>query len=135
MSHISGPSDGPVAVTGASGYIGSNVVLNLVEAGYTVRGCVRDANREDKTSYLLAMNESGPGSIELFECDLFKASEGAYDEAFAGCVAVFHVAADLGNDKSYGKPDPQRVFDGCMTSTRGVLESVRKAGTVKSASS
>ena len=50
MSPISGPSDGPVAVTGASGYIGSHVVKNLVRAGYTVRACVRDASREDKVS-------------------------------------------------------------------------------------
>ena len=38
MPHISGPSDGPVAVTGASGYIGAQVVKNLIDAGYTVRG-------------------------------------------------------------------------------------------------
>ncbi len=131
MSHISGPSDGPVAVTGASGYIGSNVVTNLVNAGYTVRACVRDASREDKVSYLLAMNGQGSGSVEVFSCDLFKAHEGVYDEVIKGCPAVFHVAADLGSDPAYGKPDPQRVFDGCMTTTKGVLDSCLKAGTVK----
>ena len=109
MPHISGPSDGPVTVTGASGYIGSHVVENLVEAGYTVRACVRDASREDKVSYLLAMNGQGKGSVEVFSCDLFKAQEGVYDEVFTGCPAIFHVAADLGSDPAYGKPDPQRV--------------------------
>lgn len=131
MSTISGPSDGPVAVTGASGYIGSHVVKNLVEAGYTVRATVRDATREDKTSYLSVLNESGPGSVEIFSRDLFKAHEGVYDDVFAGCAAVFHVAADLGSDPSYGERDAQRVFDGCTTSTKGVLDSVEKAGTVK----
>ncbi len=131
MPHISGPSDGPVAVTGASGYIGSHVVKNLVEAGYTVRACVRDASRENKVSYLLAMNGQGNGSVEVFSCDLFKADEGEYDEVIAGCPVVFHVAADLGSDPAYGKPDPQRVYDGCMTTTKGVLDSCLKAGTVK----
>ena len=131
MPPISGPADGPVAVTGASGYIGSHVVKNLVEHGYTVRACVRDASREDKTSYLLALNGKGEGSVEIFSCDLFKAPDGEYDDVFKGCSAVFHVAADLGSDPSYGKPDPQRVFDGCMTTTKGVLDSVAKAGTVK----
>ncbi len=131
MPPISGPSEGPVAVTGASGYIGSHVTKNLVEAGYTIRACVRDASREDKVSYLLAMNGKGSGSLEVFSCDLFKANEGAYDDVFAGCVAVFHVAADLGSDPTYGERNPQRTFDGCMTTTKGVLESCRKAGTVK----
>lgn len=131
MPPISGPADGPVAVTGASGYIGSHVVKNLVEAGYTVRACVRDASREDKTSFLLAMNGHGDGSVEIFACDLFKAHEGVYDEVFAGCSAVFHVAADLGTDPVYGERDPQRTYDGCMTTTKGVLDSCLKAGTVK----
>lgn len=131
MPPISGPSDGPVAVTGASGYIGSHVVKNLVENGYTVRATVRDKSREDKTSYLLAMNGKGEGSVEIFEADLFKSPEGEYDDVFKGCSAVFHVAADLGSDPKYGKPDPQRVFDGCMTTTKGVLDSVAKAGSVK----
>ena len=131
MPPISGPADGPVAVTGASGYIGSHVVKNLVQAGYTVRACVRDASREDKTSFLLAMNGQGEGSVETFSCDLFKAPEGEYDEVFAGCPAVFHVAADLGTDPVYGRPDPQRTYDGCMTTTKGVLDSCLKSGTVK----
>ncbi len=72
MPAISGPSDGPVAVTGATGYIGSQLVKNLIHDGYTIRGCVRDASREDKVSYLKEMNNAGPGSIELFSRDLFK---------------------------------------------------------------
>ena len=35
-------SDGPVAVTGASGYVGSHVVVALMKRGYTVHACVTD---------------------------------------------------------------------------------------------
>jgi len=131
MPPISGPGDGPVAVTGASGYIGAHLIKSLINDGYTVHGTVRELSRDDKTSYLLAMNDKGPGSVNLFEADLHKADEGAFDEAFAGCVAVFHVAADIGSDTSYGDRTPQHTFDMCMTATKGVLDSVAKAGTVQ----
>ena len=40
--------DGPVAVTGASGYIGSRIVEDLLDEGYTVHACVRDASNGKK---------------------------------------------------------------------------------------
>ena len=131
MPPITGSTDGPVAVTGASGYIGSHVVKNLVEAGYGVRASVRDASRKDKTEFLLAMNGMGAGSGEIFEADLLQATSGAYDEVCAGCSAVFHVAADLRTDPAYGAGSAQRTCDAIMDGTKGVLESCRKAGSVK----
>jgi nucleoside-diphosphate-sugar epimerase len=131
MSSIAGPADGPVAVTGAAGFIGSHVTRNLVEAGYQVRACVRDAGRADKTSHLREIGAAGPGSIELLSVDLMDAINGSYDKAFADCSAVFHLAADLGSDSSYDTPTAERVYASLMDMTEGVFESVRKAGTVK----
>ena len=45
LSKAVSPVDGPVAVTGASGYIGSWCVYDLMESGYNVRACVRDKNK------------------------------------------------------------------------------------------
>ena len=83
-------------MTGASGYIGAHVCKNLVEHGYTVRACVRDASRADRTQHLLAMNGRGVGSIELAEADMMV--DDSYDAVFQGCTAVFHVAANFGTD-------------------------------------
>ena len=120
------PRTGPVAVTGASGYIGSWVVHDLVAAGYKVRACVRDLANPAKVDHLTAMN--GPhlrGEVELFEADLF--SPGSYDAAFADCAAVIHTAAPLG----YNRETPQQTYDGCFTQTQSVIDSTLRAGTVK----
>lgn len=121
------PADGPVAVTGASGYIGSWTVRDLLEQGYRVRACVRDRSRADKVTHLLAMGEDPAlrGRLELCEADLGR--PGSYDEPFAGCVAVFHIGAAIG----FNRETPREVYDGCHTEVRHVIDSAVKAGSVQ----
>ena len=121
-----GPSGGPVAVTGSAGYIGSHIVLNLVRHGYTVRACVRDAAKLSNTAHLTAMNRIGPGSVTLHTCDM--TVPGAYDDVFAGCSGVFHAAAEMGN---LAGSTPMKVYEGGLKATKLVMDSVKKAGTVK----
>ena len=126
MANPIGSDDGPVAVTGSAGYIGAHIVKNLVEHGYTVRACVRDAANLANTAHLNSMNAVGPGSVTLHTCDLTVA--GAYDEVFKDCVGVFHAAAEMGNLVG---STPQKVYDGGLTATRLLLDSLKKAGTVR----
>ncbi len=103
---------GVVAVTGASGFIGSFVVLALREAGYQVRACVRDPANKEKVGHL--QNLVG---VELFAADLFQ--EGSYTKAFAGADAVVHCAAvvEIARVK-----DPQReVVDPSVKGVKNVL--------------
>ncbi len=121
------PADGPVAVTGASGYVGSHVVLALVKRGYTVRACVTDSSNPRKTSCLIGLNQGGyPGRVELRTANLFR--EGDYDETFTECAAVLHVGAPLGYRGTNG---PRQVYDGAVNGTGNVINSVKKSGNVK----
>ena len=120
------PADGPIAVTGASGYIGSWIVQDCMEQGYEVRACVRDKNNPAKVEHLLDLNYDGMrGSVSLYEADLFK--PGSYDEAFKGCAAVIHAGATVG----FNKETPQEVYDGCFKENAHVIESVKRSGSVK----
>ena len=114
-------SDGPVAVTGASGYVGSHVVVALVKRGYTVHACLRDPNNPDKTEHLLALNGGRyPGHVELFTANLLE--EGSYDIPFTDCYAVLHA----GTPMAYGGTNnPRQVYDGAINGTKNVLNSVK----------
>jgi dihydroflavonol-4-reductase len=120
------PADGPIAVTGASGYIGSWIVKDLMQQGYAVRACVRDTANPDKVDHLLALNEENlRGSVELFEADLL--NTGSYDNGFKGCCAAIHTGAAVG----FNKETPQEVYDGCFTQNEHIVESVKKSGSIK----
>lgn len=121
------PSSGPVAVTGASGYVGAHIVLALLQRGYTVRACITDPENPEKTAHLLAMNEQGhPGSVALYRANLLE--EGSYDEPLAGCSAIVHAGTAMGYG---GANNPQEVYDGAVSGTDNVLRSVAKAGTIQ----
>jgi nucleoside-diphosphate-sugar epimerase len=128
------PQDGPVAVTGCSGFTGGHMVRELVLHGYQVRACIRDANSwrgQDCVQYLKRL----PNVDIVDGCDLF--TQGSYDAAFKGCSAVFHVAAVLGNSAD-GKSQPlgsgdvsQDVYDGGMVGTRNVIDAINASGSVR----
>ena len=118
--------DGPVAVTGASGYIGSRIVEDLLQQGYEVHACVRDSSNEQKVNHLLELGKSSANcNVKLFEGDLFK--KGSYDKAFINCSTVIHAGATVG----FNRETPQEVYDGCFTENEHVVESAIKSESIK----
>ena len=127
MRRAISPKDGPVAVTGSSGYIGSWIVEDLLNQGYETRACVRDKSNASKVDHLLDLGDDPGyrGSLEIFEGDLSK--QGSYDAAFDGCAAVIHTGAAVG----YNQETPQEVYDGCFTENTHVLQSAIKGGNLR----
>ncbi len=128
------PLDGPVAVTGCSGFTGGHMVRELVLQGYDVRACIRDANSwrgKDCVDYLRRLPR-----VEIIDgCDLF--TPGSYHAAFEGCTAVFHTAAVLGNSANLesqplGSGDTSMdVFNGGVTGTQNVIDAINASGSVR----
>ena len=112
-----------VAVTGVSGYIGSEVVKQLLEKGYTVRGTVRSKSNTSKVQHLLTLSDALPGQLELFEADLLK--DGDFDNVVRGADFVLHTASPFFTETS----DPQKdLVDPAVNGTTNVLNAAGKAG-------
>nr|AAQ83576.1 dihydroflavonol 4-reductase [Lilium hybrid division VII] len=116
---------GPVVVTGASGYVGSWLVMKLLQYGYAIRATVRDPRDLRKTKPLLDI----PGADErltIWKADL--SEDASFDEAINGCTGVYHVATPMDFDSK----DPENeVIQPTINGVLGIMKSCKKAGTVK----
>jgi len=102
-----------VLVTGATGFVGSHVVLKLLERGERVRVLVRPQSSLKNLEGL---------SVESVRGDLTDPE--SVRAAMAGCRRVFHVAADY----RLWTRDPSELYRSNVQGTRNVLEAARQAG-------
>jgi nucleoside-diphosphate-sugar epimerase len=115
-----------VCVTGASGFIASHIVAQLLAKGYTVKATVRDAGDEKKTAHLKKL----PGAeklLQLFSVNLV-GEPGRFDACVSGCEAVFHTATPIIMGAKDGKAE---ILEPAMSSTKELLDAVARAACVK----
>ncbi len=118
-------STAPVCVTGATGFVASEIVSQLLAAGYQVLGTTRDPERAYRDGYVTSL----PGAadrLQLVAADLLE--PGAFDEAVSRSEFVVHTASPYFTDAA----DPQRdLVDPAVQGTLAVLQACQKSDTVK----
>lgn len=120
------PTDHPVMVTGATGFVAGWLVRRLLEEGLTVHAPVREPFNAEKTAHLDRMAAELPGELKLFEADLL--DDGSYGPAMEGCAVVFHTASPFTSNFD----DPQRdLVDPAVNGTRNVLETANRTPSVQ----
>ncbi|KAF5366525.1 hypothetical protein D9758_008927 [Tetrapyrgos nigripes] len=110
------PPNSTIFVSGASGFVGSHIVYQLLQEGYSVRG----AARGPKVTTLRTAFESFNGfkAIEVPDiscCDL--------SEALKGVDGIIHTAASLP-----GRADAKTTIKNTFEGTLHVLKSAQQAG-------
>ena len=100
-------------ITGASGFVGSAVLRQLIGAGHSVRALIRPESDRRNIEGL---------PVEVVTGDLTDRS--SLDRALKGCSIVFHVAAVY----RLWAPHPEEVYEANVTGTRNLMLAAAGAG-------
>lgn len=108
-------------VTGAAGFVGSNLTDRLLAEGHSVIGL--DNLSTGRPEFLKAATQSP--SFELCLADLLDAEK--IKQAMSGVDIVFHLAANA--DVRFGPDHPRKDLEQNTIATANVLEAMRLNGT------
>ncbi|MBI4187137.1 MAG: NAD-dependent epimerase/dehydratase family protein [Chloroflexi bacterium] len=103
-------------VTGATGFIGGNLVRELLNQGYQVRALVRQGSDRRNIQGL---------DIEVAFGDL--CDRPSLDRAVDGCDVLFHVAAAY----TFWARDPRVIYEANVRGTENILAAARDRGIKK----
>ncbi|TFB02751.1 hypothetical protein CCMA1212_005524 [Trichoderma ghanense] len=124
-----------LVLTGATGFLGSKVLVLALEAGSNVRIVVRSAAKANKVFNSPSIKALNPSAEKLSHVILENMEvPGAFDEALKGATHVIHCASPI---PSFGGVAPtqehynEHFIQPAVRVTIGLLESSRKAGTVR----
>ncbi|KAI9079893.1 hypothetical protein K1719_038139 [Acacia pycnantha] len=116
---------GPVCVTGGNGFIGSWLVMRLLQQGYSVRTTVRSNPESNKDLSYLTNLQGAPERLQIFKADLEQPE--SFKAAIEGCVGVFHVAHPM---DTRGEQPEEVVTKWALEGTLGILRTCLSSNTV-----
>jgi dihydroflavonol-4-reductase len=112
-----------VLVTGGSGFVGSHVVLQTLNAGHNVRTTVRSLKKEESVRAMLRTAGADTSRLTVVSADL--TSESGWPQAVAGCDYVIHVASPLSDSAQQAEAE---VIAAARDGSLRVLRAARDAG-------
>jgi nucleoside-diphosphate-sugar epimerase len=112
-----------VLVTGVSGFVGGHTALQLLEAGYIVRGSVRDLKKADKVRSTLARHGADVSRLEFVALNL--TDDDGWAEAMRDVRFVHHVASPL---VMVEPKDPMELVRPAVEGTTRALENAFASG-------
>ena len=110
-----------VLLTGASGYIAKHIALQLLEAGYNVRGTVRDLSRGAEVTEAIRPHLKDDSNLEtrLAFVALDLTTDTGWTEAMDGVDVLMHTASPFPLDQPKNEDDLIRpAVDGAMRALR-----------------
>ncbi|WP_316354665.1 NAD-dependent epimerase/dehydratase family protein [Devosia sp.] len=116
---------GLVLVTGANGFVGKWTVIELLRAGFDVRGTVRSEGRAEAVRVAVAgqLGDAVLQRLSFVRVDLMQ--DRGWPAAMQGVEAVAHVAAQILAEEP---KDAQRVIGPALEGTERVLRHAIAAG-------
>lgn len=114
----------PVVLTGATGYLGSHILKQLLKKGCEVRITTRNLEKTKQSNLMVSFLKDYEGKLSIFEADLL--NEGDFDEVMRGAKSLVHAASPF---KIEGIKDAKKeLVDPAVIGTRNVLNSATKMG-------
>lgn len=118
-------------ITGGSGHIGGRVIIDALEAGYSVRAAVRNQDKADAILGMRSIVAMNPGLRLTFVVVPDLLADGAYDEAMKDVTGVIHVASPIMHGHIEGESYIKTLIEPAVKGTLNILEAAKKAGSVK----
>lgn len=112
----------PVLITGISGFIAKHCAVELLNAGYRVRGTVRKGTAREAVRATLGQH-ADVGALEFVEADLL--SDDRWTKAVDGCSGVLHVASPFPSSQP---KDENVLIRPAVDGTLRVLRAASAAG-------
>jgi dihydroflavonol-4-reductase len=115
-----------IFVTGASGFLGSHCIIDLLKHNYQVVGTIRDMSREKTLRKIFSRSKLDNDKVSFKKADL-KNPE-AVLSAMNGCDGIFHVASPVPIIQPKTRNEISEIINVAELGTLNVLKAAVKQG-------